>query len=206
MKFMKSAVALRLIVIAIIAIQLPDVYASSDAGIRINVGKFRLNVYYSDAVNYHHDADKAIRDPRAGLFDLVAFVQANSESLASVAHTVQAELYARAGSSDNFLMITEDPEAQSVVLRDGPVEADIAKEVLAAVCARYGQACKRPASAKIDLFSCEQTDCPGQIEFGAFPSDSINKSFGLIRPAGKSPKRVSVARGTIGRYFEKLDP
>ncbi len=203
---MKAAVALRLIVVAMIAFQLPDVYASSDAGIRINVGKFRLNVYYSDAMDYAHDADKEIRDPRAALFDLAALVQANAGSLASVAHTVQAELYTRAGSPQNYLLMIEDPETKSVVLRDGPIVGGITGEVMKVVCERYADACKRPASGKVELYPCAGTNCPGQIQFGAFPSASVNNRFGLTPPAGASPQHTSVTRNTIGQYFETLDP
>lgn len=196
----------RLLVVTGFALHLTNVHASSNAGIEIDIGKYRLNVYYSVALDYRCESDKILRDPRSALFTLASVVQANSETFALIGHTVQAELYTRAGAPEDFLVIIEDPQGESVVLRDGPVGPDITKEILAVICNKYTDACKRPASKKVDLYQCNKANCPGQIRFGSFPSDSVNKSFGLIRPTHDSGNRVSVTRDKIGRYFEILEP
>ncbi len=72
--------------------------ASSSAGIEIELGKFKLNVYYSVVVNYDHEADRSIRDPRLALFTLAAALQANRDVFSAIDHTVYVELYRRAGS------------------------------------------------------------------------------------------------------------
>lgn len=199
-------VVTRLFVIVVLALNLATANASSNAGIEIELGKYRLNVYYSVALDYRQKSDNMLRDPRSALFTLASVVQANSETFALIGHTVQAELYTRAGAPEDFLVIIEDPQGESVVLRDGPVGPDITKEILAAICNRYTDACKRPASKKVDLYQCNESSCPGQIRFGSFPSDSVNKGFGLIRPANDGVNRVSVTRDKIGRYFEMLEP
>lgn len=203
---LNAMVVARLFVIVALALNLGSANASSNAGIEIEIGKHRLNVYYSVALDYRCESDKILRDPRSALFTLASVVQANSETFALIGHTVQAELYTRAGAPEDFLVIIEDPQGESVVLRDGPVGQDITKEILAVICNRYPDACKRPASQKVDLYQCNKATCPGQIRFGAFPSDSVNKSFGLIRPTHDRVNRVSVTREKIGRYFEMLEP
>ncbi len=194
-----------LILMAVIAIQPPDANASSNAGIEFDLGEFHLNVYYSDALDYQNEADGAIRDPRATLFSLASSIQANAGTITKIPHTLQVELYTRAGTSANYLLITEDPQSQSTIFRDGIVVGDISKEILAVVCSRYVDACKTPAPKNIVLYRCKETDCAGQIRFGSFPSESINKSFGLIQPAHARVKQISTTRDKIGRYFEKLD-
>ena len=196
--------SVRLILVAIIAMQLTDANASSNAGIKFDLGEFHLNVYYSDAIDYYNKADETIRDPRTTLFTLASTIQANSGTIAKIAHTIQVELYTRADSTNNYLLITEDPQSQSTILRDGVVGEDITREILIVVCSRYADACKRPASKEVILYSCKETNCAGQIWFGSYPSESINKSFGLIKPA-HFRKRESVTREKIGRHFEKLD-
>ena len=204
--YLVDRVVARLLVIVVLAMQLADANASSNAGIEIEFGKYRLNVYYNVALDYRNESEKILRDPRSALFTLALVIQANSETFASIGHTVQAELYTRAGVAGNFLVIIEDPQAQSVVLRDGPVGRGLTKEILTVICNRYADACKRPASKKVDLYRCNDASCVGQIRFGSFPSDSVNKGFGLMRPAHDGAKRVSVTRNEIGRYFEMLDP
>jgi hypothetical protein len=196
--------SVRLILVATIAMQLTNANASSNAGIEFDLGEFHLNVYYSDALDYNNEADETIRNPRSTLFTLASTIQANAGTIAKIAHTLQVELYTRADSTNNYLLITEDPQSQSTILRDGVVGKDITKEILLVVCGRYPDACKRPASNEVILYSCKETNCAGQIRFGSFPSESINNSFGLVKPA-LFKKRVSVTREKIGRYFEKLD-
>lgn len=203
---LNAMVVARLFVIVVLALNLATANASSNAGIEIEIGKYRLNVYYSVALDYRCESDKILRDPRSALFTLASVVQANSETFALIGHTVQAELYTRAGAPEDFLVIIEDPQGESVVLRDGPVGPDITKEILAVICNRYTDACKRPASKKVDLYQCNDSSCPGQIRFGSFPSDSVNKSFGLIRPPHDRVNRVGVTRDKIGRHFEMLEP
>lgn len=196
----------RLFAIAVLlATYATDVNASSNAGIEIEIGKFKLNVYYSVALEYYNDADKAIRDPQIALFTLVSVVQANSTAFAAIDHTLYVELYTREGVSGNFLKITEDPQTRSVVLQDGLVGQDITKEILTIICSRYADACKRPTSDRLYLYRCQKDRCPGQIRFGSFPSESINKSFGLLRPKREGVTPLSVTRNKIRQYFEELE-
>ena len=78
----------RLLVVTGIALHLTNAHASSNAGIEIEVGKHRLNVYYSVALDYHNESDKILRDPQSALFALASVIQANSEAFASIGHTV----------------------------------------------------------------------------------------------------------------------
>jgi len=182
-----------------------DANASSNAGIEIELGKFKLSVYYSVALDYYDEADKAIRDPRVALFTLASVAQANSGALAAINHTIYVDLYTRDGVSGSFLKITEDPQTRSIVLRDMLVGQDITKEILKTICDRYADTCKRPASNTLYLYRCQKDRCPGQIRFGSFPSESINKSFGLLRPKREGVAPISVTRNNIGQYFEELE-
>jgi hypothetical protein len=196
--------SVRLILVATIAMQLTSANASSNAGIEFALGEFRLNVYYSDALDYYNETDATIRDPRSTLFTLASTIQANAGAIAKIAHTLQVELYTRADSTNNYLLITEVPQSQSTILRDGVVGEDITKEILLVVCSRYPDACKRSASNEVILYNCKEKNCAGQIRFGSFPSESINNSFGLVKPA-HFRKRISTTREKIGKYFEKLE-
>lgn len=178
--------------------------ASSAAGIEIQFGKFRLSVYYSVAVDYEGDTDRAIRDPRAALFDLAALLQANSAAFSVIDHEVHVSLDRQTEGSPNLLDIIEDPNRRAGhVLRDGQVGEDIGKEIVAALCRRYAHACRRPAAESIDLFPCRERRCPGRIRFGSFPSDELNERFGLLPPRQKTTP-IRVTRGEILTYFEEL--
>lgn len=106
---LNAMVVARLFFIVALALNLSTANASSNAGIEIEIGKHRLNVYYSVALDYRCESDKILRDPRSALFTLASVVQANSETFALIGHTVQAELYTRAGAPEDFLVIIEDP-------------------------------------------------------------------------------------------------
>lgn len=195
----------RLFAIATLFMCIADASASSDAGIGIELGKLKLNVYYSVALDYYDEADRAIRDPRVTLFTLASIIQANSEAFAAIDHTIYVDLYTREGASVNFLKIIEDPQTRSFVLRDGPVGWDITKEILTTICSRYAEACKRPVSDTLYLYRCQKEHCQGQIRFGLFPSETINKSFGLLPPKQKGMARITVTRNEIRQYFEELE-
>lgn len=181
-------------------------WASSDVGMRLEIGSFQVQVYSSDAVEYVDGADRAVRDPRRTLFALASLLQANATSFASIHRTFQAALERREGSGLTFLVVIEDPEGKSEVLLDRPLRRDVSTEIAAALCKRYRGACKRPPADRLRLYRCGAGTCPGRIRFGAFPSDSLNERFGLIRPRNEGGEDVvRVTRAELTRYFEALD-
>ncbi len=189
-----------------LALQYRDARASSNAGIELELGSFRLRVYYSDAVEYHNNADAEIRDPRSALFTLASVLQANAESFKSIHHTVEADLYTREGSLDAFLSITEDPQTRSALLGDGPAGGGIAATIVKALCNRYSGACRRLAPTTVRLYRCRRGRCPGRIRFGAFPSDSVDQRFGLLPPTrAHGARSFRVTSDQLGRYFRVLD-
>lgn len=180
--------------------------ASSDAGIELQVGSFQVQVYYSDSVDYPDRADEAIRDPRLALFALASLLQANVSSFGSIRHTFKAALERRKGSESTFLVVVEDPEGKSEVLLDTPLRRNASEEIARALCKRYRGACKRPPVARLRLYPCRRSTCPGRIRFGAFPSDSVNARFGLLRAGADGGEDVvRVARAELAQYFERLE-
>lgn len=181
------------------------VNASSDAGIEIEFGKFRLNVYYSVALDYDKDADKFIRDPQLTLFALAALLQANSEAFAAIDHQLDVELYKRSDIAGNLLSVIEDPQAKRKVIRDGSVQGDISAEIVKIICDRYPGACKKPPLTKIILYRCQKERCLGKVRFGSFPSIyGVNEDFGLLPPPSTTD-RIKTTKDNIGKYFEKLE-
>lgn len=86
-----------------------DEDASSNTGIEIEVGKFRLNVYDSVAAEYRDGVDQSIRDPAVVLFSLAPTIQANAEVIAKIKHLVKVELYQRDDASEISLIVRVDP-------------------------------------------------------------------------------------------------
>lgn len=201
-----SGIAAKLIAGVVLAMQFAEAHASSSAGIEIDLGKFQLKVYYSVAVDYYNDADKVIRDPRSVLFTLSSLLQANSREFSRINHTVQVDLDTHTDAPGNFLSIIEDPQDKTVVLLDEAAGNDIAKKIWSVLCKKYAGACKHPASGKLNLYVCKEAVCPGQVRFGSFPSNTLNRKYGLIKPSGSAEKHLSVSREEIGQYFETLDP
>lgn len=184
---------------------LPLAYGSSNAGIETEIGNFNLNVYYSDALDYPGKAEKTIRDPRNALFTLASVLQPNAKYFSRIHHTVQAELYMLVGAEEVRLRLTEDPQAQATVIRDGPLLANNPEnEILKAICSRYRGVCRHKASRQIILYPCKRNHCVSRIRFGAFPSDAVNENFGIVEPAHPRVKGIIVTRNTMNRYFEEI--
>jgi hypothetical protein len=178
--------------------------ASNSAGIELDVGRFKLRVYYNVALEYCDSSDLAIRDPRAALFELVALLQANAEAFSAIDHALLLELTMREGVPGTFLEVREDPSTRDIVLWDGRVSREVVPEMLKKICDRYAVACARPSLAQITLYPCKGSGCPGQIRFGSFPSASANRAFALLAPKGEAVKGVVVTRTQVLGYFEEL--
>ncbi|HET9553750.1 MAG TPA: hypothetical protein VFP50_12345 [Anaeromyxobacteraceae bacterium] len=184
-------------------------WASSAAGLMIEVGKFRLEVRYSVALDYADGADRPIKDPRQALFALASLIQANQQDFAQIAHTITFEL-GKGADAETMLLAEEDlyvalPARTYVRLQDRPVSPDVVKEIVAILCGRYAGACRVPPAKHVDLFPCGNGSCPGQIRFGSFPSTSVNERFGLLPPARNGVHALRVTADDIGRHFAKLD-
>jgi hypothetical protein len=202
-----TGVRLFLLVLAVAALAPRDAHASSAAGFEIEVGKFKLQMFYSVAIDYPDHADVAIRDPRLALFTVASALQQNGDAFAAIDHTVRVELNMAGESPAILLDVIEDPEADRAstsIVRQGPFTGDAASEVLAILCSRYQGACRRPATASLMLYRCRESDCHGRIRFGSFPSESLNQGFALLPPKrGGVPIRV--VREQMTRYFGVLD-
>lgn len=178
--------------------------ASTSAGIEMDIGSFKLRVYYNVALEYGDSSDTAIRDPRAALFELVALLQANAEAFSAIDHTLLLELTMREDVPGTFLEVREDPSTSDIVLRDRLVPREVVPEMLKEICDRYAVACARPSLAQVTLYPCKGSGCPGQIRFGSFPSVSANRAFALLAPKGEAVKGVVVTRAQMLRHFEDL--
>lgn len=181
--------------------------ASSWAGVRIEIGKLTLEIFYSVALDYDAQS-RAIRDPSAVLFSLAALIQANPEAFAAIDHSFMAELSMREGSSEVTLDVDEDiyeaPGKEFRHVSETTAGPDLAAQVVAAVCARYPSACGKPPLPRVTLHECRKALCAGQISFGSFPSTSLNRRFALLPPK-VGAKGIVVTRDRMQRYFEPLD-
>ncbi len=186
--------------------------ASSEAGIRVTVGKFTLHVLYSVVLDYPDGSDRAIKDPRSVLFALASLVQANAERFGAIDHDLTIELSIRSGSETVLLTVAEDffetpghPTRKYVLVGEAPVQADLSGQIVAAICGRYPSACGKPPAEKVTLFVCPAVPCEGEVAFGSFPSTSLNQKYGLLRPKGREGKTFVVTRQRMPQYYEPLD-
>jgi hypothetical protein len=185
---------------------LPLAYGSSNAGIEAKIGNFNLTVYYSDALEYPGQAERAIRDPRKILFTLASVLQPNGKYFSLIHHTVQVELYMLVGDEDVRLRITEDSQTKATIIRDGPLSADeVENEIVTAVCSRYDGVCRKKASRHIILYRCKEINCISRIRFGAFPSEAVNENFGIVKSIRSTEKGIIVTRNLMNQYFEEID-
>ncbi len=179
--------------------------ASTSAGIEIDLGRFKVRVYYGVALEYGDHADAAVTDPRAMLFALATRLQANAKGVAGVDTTLVLELTRRVGADETFLEVREDPAGRDVVRWDRPVSGDVVAAMLDRICDASPAACALPAREELVLYRCSRSRCPGQIRFGSFPSAGVNRRFSLLPQRGAAAKGVVARREDVGRYFEALE-
>jgi hypothetical protein len=208
MRFSRTRLAILVAVLASATIP-GGARASSAAGLTIEVGKFRVEVTYSVAVDFADKSDQAIKDPRQALFALASLIQANQRAFAEIAHTITFELGMRVDKPETLLLAEEDlyvtsPERAYVKLQDRPVGPDVVKEIVTILCGRYPGACRLAPHSHVDLFPCGKDSCPGQIRFGSLPSTSVNERFGLLPPATTGVRPLHVTVADIGSQFERL--
>jgi hypothetical protein len=181
--------------------------ASSWAGIRIEIGKHTLEVFYSVGIDYPEQS-RAIRDPSDALFSIAGLIQANAAAFASVDHAFYAELMMGVEPPLITLLVIEDPwetpGKEPQLIGELPVAPDVTAQVVSALCGRYPTACAKPPLPQVTLYACPKSPCPGQISFGSFPSSSLNKGWSLLPPKAGA-KGIVVTREGMRRFFEPLD-
>jgi hypothetical protein len=183
--------------------------ASSEAGIQISVGEFRVHLLYSVAVEYPGEAERVVRDPRLMLFSVASLLQANDANFRKIKRQVMVvlDVVSQGTPGVEFLFADSNPadvnDDSSYARKVSPVRRDLSEEVVSVLCGRFAGACARNPRAELLLYPCRSKGCPGEIAFGVFPSATENRRY-AIQPSRKGDKPVRVTRANIGRFFEVI--
>lgn len=204
---MKSPIATyrQALLLALLLLGIPQYsWASSRAGIEIDFGTFRLEIYYSVALDYSDGGADALKDPRRALCSLASLIQVNGSKFSKINATIRMELLELKGATGTFLRITEDPDEKAVLLWKGPIAPDAVRDMTERLCRRFPVACANPPLQSVTLYTCGSGACPGQIRAGAFPSTTLDQGFALM-PTGEPPVgEEKVECKSMSRYFQML--
>lgn len=178
--------------------------ASSESGIQIEFGKFKLDIYYSVAVEYQNGEDEYIRDPRKLLFELASILQSNKDVFSGIDKKILIELNKNEDNNDTILSVAEFSDNTYDVIYDGIVAGDIAKKIIDVICCKYLDGYIKKQSLMVYLYKCKNKSCPGRVKFGVIPSSSINEEYGLIS-ISLAIDYIKTSRDQMINYFEVIE-
>jgi len=189
-----------------------DSAIAEGAGLNINLSHFDLRVEYNDNVPDEITGMEYIRKPGGLLFDLIALVQANQESLTTSDKHIRVEI----DSYNKYVLVSvQEPKYERVLHLENIKKID-KQLLLNGICKATGiGTCDCKGERERTYFY--QSNIPlnsknaDLIEFGVFPG--VNKRIYSLteRSEGMAANRqqpiftkVNVERGSMARYFEAL--